>query len=86
MDHPAHGLILPIGEVFERLRGAVGRSFPDAGWDQERNRGVALHRIVCKLLGYADYRGGSVCLNRWRAFSEWFSAWVMLPPLLASAD
>ena len=56
IDHPAHGLILPIGEVFERLRGAVGRSFPDAGWDEERNRGAALHRIVCELLGYADYR------------------------------
>jgi len=56
IDHPAHGLILPIGEVFERLRGAVGRSFPDAGWDQERNRGAALHRIVCERLGYADYR------------------------------
>lgn len=56
IDHPAHGLLLPIGEVFERLRGAVGRSFPDAGWDQERNRGAALHRIVCELLGYADYR------------------------------
>lgn len=56
IDHPAHGLVLPIGEVFERLRGAVGRSFPDAGWDQERNRGAALHRIVCELLGYADYR------------------------------
>lgn len=56
VDHPAHGFLLPIGEVFERLRGAVGRSFPDAGWDQERNRGAALHRIVCELLGYADYR------------------------------
>lgn len=56
IDHPAHGLILPIGEVFDRLRGAVGRSFPDAGRDQERNRGAALHRIVCELLGYADYR------------------------------
>lgn len=56
IDHPTHGLILPIGEVFERLRDAVGRSFPDAGWDQERNRGAALHRIVCELLGYADYR------------------------------
>ena len=56
IDHPTQGLILPIGEVFERLRDAVGRSFPDAGWDQERNRGAALHRIVCELLGYADYR------------------------------
>ena len=56
VDHPTHGLMLPIAEVFERLSGAVGRSFPDAGWDQERNRGAALHRIVCELLGYADYR------------------------------
>ena len=48
IDHPAHGLILPIGEVFERLRGAVGRSFPDAGWDQERNRGAALHEVYGK--------------------------------------
>ncbi|MFV8557493.1 hypothetical protein ACNQ62_05415 [Sulfitobacter sp. SBS6] len=56
IDHPAHGLILPIGEVFDRLLGAVGQSFPDAGRDQERNRGAALHRIVCELLGYADYR------------------------------
>ncbi len=56
VDHPAHGLILPIAEVFERLSSAVGRSFPDAGSDQERNRGAALHRIVCELLGYADYR------------------------------
>ncbi len=56
IDHPAHGLILPIAEVYARLGGAVGRSFPDAGWDQERNRGAALHRIVCELLGYAGYR------------------------------
>ena len=55
-DHPSHGLMLPLGEVFERLRGAIGRSFPDAGWDQERNRGADLHRIVCELLGYSDYR------------------------------
>jgi hypothetical protein len=55
-DHPTHGLILPIGEVFGRLRGAIGRSFIDLGRVQERNRGAALHRIVCELLGYADYR------------------------------
>jgi len=56
IDHPAHGLLLPIAEIFDRLRGALGRTFVDAGWDQERNRGAALHRIVCELLGYADYR------------------------------
>ncbi len=56
VDHPAHGLLLPVSEMFDRLRGAVGRSFPDACIDQERNRGAELHRIVCELLGYADYR------------------------------
>ena len=56
VDHPAHGLILPIAELFEWLRGAVGWSFADSGIDQERNRGAELHRIVCELLGYADYR------------------------------
>ena len=32
-----------------------------------------------------DIRGGSVSLNRIRAFRKWFSAWVMPPPLLAPA-
>ena len=27
-----------------------------------------------------DIRGGSVCLNRFRAFLKWFSALIMLPP------
>lgn len=56
VDHPEHKLILPISEVFERLSGAIGKSFTDAGWDQERLRGAALHSMVCELLGYADYR------------------------------
>jgi hypothetical protein len=32
-----------------------------------------------------EARGGSVCLNRFRAFSKWISASVMPPPLWASA-
>lgn len=55
-DHPKMGRILPIAEVFARLRGLIGRTFADAGRDQERNRGAALHRIVCEALGFADYR------------------------------
>lgn len=54
--HPLDGYLLPISEIYVRLKAAVGRSFPDAGRDQERNRGAALHRIVCELLGYSDYR------------------------------
>ena len=30
--------------------------FVNAGFDQERNRGAALHALVCKALGYAGYQ------------------------------
>ena len=33
----------------------IGRSFDDPGMDQERNRGAALHRLVCQCLGYSRY-------------------------------
>jgi hypothetical protein len=49
------GALLPIREIFERLSPLVGRRFPDPGVDQERNRGAALHRLVCKQLGYHRY-------------------------------
>ena len=48
--------LLPIREMFNRLRSLVGVSFVDAGHDQERNRGALLHRLVCQYLGYAEYR------------------------------
>lgn len=53
--HPQAGQILPIAEIFHRLRPLIGRSFADAGYDQERNRGAALHQLVCRGLGYTDY-------------------------------
>lgn len=56
IDHPTAGLLLPIDEIFHRLRPLVGQSFRDAGHDQERNRGAALHELVCRQLGYADFR------------------------------
>lgn len=56
VNHPRAGQLLPIREVFERLQSLVGEAFPDIGYDQERNRGAALHRLVCQHLGYADYR------------------------------
>ena len=28
----------------------------DTGFDQERNRGAELHKLVCQRLGYLDYR------------------------------
>jgi hypothetical protein len=53
VNHPASGMVLPISEVFNRLRGLLGASFRDAGHDQERNRGAALHELVrwCQIFG-----------------------------------
>lgn len=53
---PQSGQILPINEVFSRLSSLVGSKFPDAGANQERNRGSALHRLVCQGLGYGQYQ------------------------------
>jgi hypothetical protein len=55
-DHPKKGEILAINTVFERLSLLLGQSFLDAGIDQERNRGAALHRLVCHALGYITYQ------------------------------
>jgi hypothetical protein len=52
---PEAGKILSIVEVWRRLRPLVGRSFVNAGADQERNRGAALHAMVCAALGYESY-------------------------------
>lgn len=52
---PQAETLLPIGELVRRLSSLVGARFADAGQDQERNRGAALHALVCQALGYADY-------------------------------
>lgn len=52
---PESGKILSIQIVYERLSQLVGQSFPDAGVDQERNRGAELHRLVCRALGFNSY-------------------------------
>jgi len=56
VNHPRVRQLLPIHAIYERLKTMVGIGFPDIGYDQERNRGAALHRLVCEHLGYADYR------------------------------
>jgi hypothetical protein len=48
---PEH--LMPISLVFDRLKALVGQRFPDAGSDQERNRGARLHALVSRALGYA---------------------------------
>lgn len=55
VDEPESGALLPIKEIFDRLSKLVGISFVDPGMDQERNRGAALHRLVCEYLGYSRY-------------------------------
>ena len=57
-SQPSLRQLLPIGEIVERLRGLIGKYFPDSGHDQERNRGASLHKLVCRQLGYTDYRDG----------------------------
>ena len=56
INDPQPAQLLPIREIFERLQTLIGEGFADIGYDQERNRGAALHRHVCHHLGYADYR------------------------------
>ncbi len=56
ISQPQKGQLLPIEECFSRLQSLIGLSFLDAGADQERNRGAALHEHVCHALGYLDYR------------------------------
>ena len=54
--HPQAGQLFPIGAIYNRLQALVGQGFTDTGYDQERNRGATLHRLVCQRLGYADYQ------------------------------
>lgn len=49
------GALLPVREIFERLSPLVGQKFADPGTGQDRNRGAALHRLVCERLGYHRY-------------------------------
>lgn len=56
VSHPSADQLLPIATLFERLGRLVGVRFKDGGYDQERNRGAGLHRLVCEALGYAGYQ------------------------------
>lgn len=59
--YPDETCVLPIREVFTRVKGLPDTRFPDVGFDQERNRGATLHRLVCERLGYPTYQdSGSI--------------------------
>ncbi|MCI0626859.1 MAG: restriction endonuclease [Acidobacteria bacterium] len=49
------GRFLPIAALHDKLLKLVGKGLSDPGIDQERNRGAALHRAVCEVLGLGDY-------------------------------
>ncbi len=61
VEYPVAEMLFPIGVLYARLRELVGRSFLDTGSDQERNRGAALHRLVCHQLGYKSYQDYGQC-------------------------
>ncbi len=56
VEHASLESLLPVASVFQRLRKLIGKRFADSGHDQERNRGAALHRLVCEALGYRSYQ------------------------------
>lgn len=56
LDFPRQGELMSISLLFRRLRCIIGQCFLDTGFDQERNRGAKLQEIVCKSLGYKDFR------------------------------
>lgn len=56
VSYPSAVALLPIRKVYVGLSGLVGSTFMDTGYDQERNRGAALHRLVCSALGYSNYQ------------------------------
>ena len=56
ISYPTAGALLPIADLYARLSLLIDSTFKDAGYDQERNRGAALHRMVCSALGYANYQ------------------------------
>ena len=45
--------LLPVDELFEKLKPLIGKTIEDPGADQERNRGWALHELVSQQLGLA---------------------------------
>ena len=56
LDDPQRGQLMPINDIFLRLRSVVGKSFSYIGSDQERNRGGALHALACHHLGYDHFQ------------------------------
>ena len=52
VDYPRPGELLAISTLYQRLKPLVGKTFPDRGVLQARNRGGDLQRLTCATLGY----------------------------------
>ncbi|NDY55613.1 restriction endonuclease [Desulfovibrio sulfodismutans] len=55
VDNPSKKSFLSIRSIFDKLTSLIGTSFADLGFDQERNRGFELHKLICLSLGYKSY-------------------------------
>lgn len=55
VDEPESGMLIPVSEIYSRLSTLIGATFADPGRTQERNRGAALHRLICERLGYSRF-------------------------------
>lgn len=53
--NPSPSTLLPIGEIFKRLKPLVGTTINYLDASQERNRGAELHSVICKKLGFNSY-------------------------------
>jgi hypothetical protein len=61
IDYPQPGSLRSIADLFSALSRLRGHVFPDRGTTQDRNRGGDLHRVVCEVLGYADFEDDGSC-------------------------
>ena len=55
-SYPTRDALLPMSAIFDRLSGLVNRHFSAVGFNQERNRGGELHKLVCEALGFTAYQ------------------------------
>ncbi|MDD2709174.1 MAG: hypothetical protein PHV34_14400 [Verrucomicrobiae bacterium] len=53
---------LSVDALYKRLLPLVGKRLADPGLDQERNRGAALHKAVCEVLGTVECKRQAVSI------------------------
>lgn len=55
-EQPGVSTLLPISTLFNKLAKLIGTTVEHRGFTQERNRGAALHSLVCQALGYESFQ------------------------------